>query len=150
MPRITKSGKIDGRSKSSAQNGKNAAILVKKALHQVKQKNVEFNINSDDSESEYELEAEPEPEQEQEQEVKELKLIEPKPIKKELIDYEKLLKEREDEWNNKYKNYEEEWGGKIKQKESEYERLLREKEEEIKQAKLGFIKTQRHRMAIKF
>jgi hypothetical protein len=144
MPRITKSGKIDGRSKSSAQNGKNAAILIKKALNEVKKKNVEFSINSDDSESESELEAEPEPEQEEEPEP------EPKPTKKELIDYEKLLKEREDEWNNRYKNYEEEWGGKIKQKETEYERLLREKEEEIKQAKLGFIKNQRHRMSIKF
>ena len=145
MPRITKDGKIDGRSKSSAKNAKNAAILVKKALHQVKKSNVEFNINSDDSESEDELEPEVETELELEPVI-----VEPKPTKKELIDYEKLLKEKEDEWHNKYKNYEEEWGGKIKQKETEYERLLREKDEEIKQAKLGFIKTQRHRMAIKF
>ena len=148
-PRITKSGKVDGRSKSSAQNGKKASILVKKALQQVKQKNVEFHINSDDdtdSESELEAEPEPEPELEQEQE-QEVKVIhEPKPTKKELIDYEKLLKEREQEWDNK----EQEFGGKLKQKETEFERLLKEKEQEIKEAKLGFIKQQRHRMSIKF
>jgi hypothetical protein len=136
MTRITKSGNIDKRSLSSAKNGKQAAILVKKALHQVKQRNVEFNINSDDDDTDTESDLEQEPEPEPEPEVKS---IEPKPTKKELIDYEKLLKERE-----------EEWGGKIKQKETEFERLLREKEEEIKQAKLGFIKSQRHRMSIKF
>jgi hypothetical protein len=136
MPRITKSGKIDGRSKSSAKNGKNAAILVKKALHQVKQRNVEFNINSDDDDTDNESESDLEKEQETEPEVK---VIEPKQTKNEIINYEKLLKESEDEWNNRYR-----------QKESEIERLLKEKEEEIKQAKLGFIKSQRHRMSIKF
>jgi len=151
MVRITKSGAVDKRSISSAKNGKQASILVKKALQQVKQKNVEFHINSDDdTDSESEQEPEPEPEQEPEQE-QEVKVIhEPKPTKKELIDYEKLLKEREEEWNNRYKSYEEEFGGKLKQKETEYERLLKEKEQEIKEAKLGFIKQQRHRMSIKF
>ena len=65
-PRITKDGRIDKRAVSSARNAKQAAITVKKALHQVKKSNVEFNINSDDSESDDELESKPESEPEPE------------------------------------------------------------------------------------
>jgi len=143
MPRITKKGTVDKRSLTSKQNAKRAAIEVKAALKLAAKQNSDFSVDTDsenDDDDEIETEPEPIPIEPEPKPVKEKKPRAPR-IKKDIpkVDIEKVVREKEEEWN-----------GKLTLKQQEYEMKLKEKEQEIMDAKRGFIRQQRHRMSILF
>lgn len=150
MSKLTKSGKLDGRSESSKKNISKARMVVKQALKKT------FNYDDDDTEEDTDEESvfvptlkriQTEVDHEEKDEALEKSLSKMK-IKQDKKEEENLLKLHK-QYEEKIKKYEEK-ATKSAIAEEDYKKRLNDKDDDIAKAKQGHIKNMRHKMLLKF